>query len=153
MNLRRWLACVLAGVSARFPARSAILETFLPHIVGAITVVGMALTGILTTFGLFYALSGAFYGVPMAVQPMKAASAAMLIETMQPGAVAGAGIVIGFFFLLIGATGVVSRLARVMPTTIAAGLQLGLGLSLAGLGLRLMEKQLWLGVVGSAFML
>ena len=54
------------------------LGTFLPHIVGAITVVGMAPTGILTTFGLFYALSGAFYGVPMAVQPMKAASAAAL---------------------------------------------------------------------------
>jgi hypothetical protein len=47
------------------------LGTFLPHIVGAITIVGMDPTGILTTFGLFYALSGAFYGVPMAVQPMK----------------------------------------------------------------------------------
>jgi len=129
------------------------LGTFLPHIVGAITVVGMAPTGILATFGLFYALSGAFYGVPMAVQPMKAASAAVLVEPMQPGAIAGAGIVIGAFFLLIGATGVVSRVARVLPATIAAGLQLGLGLSLAGLGVRLMEKQLWLGVVASAFML
>jgi len=129
------------------------LGTFLPHIVGAITVVGMAPAGILTTFDLFYALSGAFYGVPMAVQPMKAASAAVLIEPMEPGAIAGAGIVIGAFFLLIGATGVVSRLARVLPATLAAGLQLGLGLSLAGLGVRLMEKQLWLGIVVSAFML
>jgi len=129
------------------------LGTFLPHIVGAITVVGMALTGILTTFGLFYALSGAFYGVPMAVQPMKAASAAALIEPMEPGAIAGAGIVIGAFFLLIGASGLVSRIARILPATVAAGLQLGLGLSLAGLGVRLMEKQLWLGVVISALML
>ena len=64
------------------------LGTFLPHIIGAITIVRMDPTGILTTFGLFYALSGAFYGVPMAVQPMKAASAAMLIEPMNPGAVA-----------------------------------------------------------------
>src|SRR5579862_7569229 len=47
------------------------LGTFLPHIVGAITVVKMDPTGILTTFGLFYAFTGAFYGVPMAVQPMK----------------------------------------------------------------------------------
>ena len=74
------------------------LGTFLPHIVGAITVVRMDPTGILTTFGLFYALSGAFYGVPMAVQPMKAASAAVLIEPMNPGAIAGAGLVIGAFF-------------------------------------------------------
>ncbi len=129
------------------------LGTFLPHIVGAITIVGMEPTGILTTFGLFYPLSGAFYGVPMAVQPMKAASAAALIEPMDPGAIAGAGLVIGAFFLLMGMTGVVSRLARVLPGTIAAGLQLGLGLSLAGLGIHLIEKQLWLGIAMGAFML
>jgi sulfate permease, SulP family len=129
------------------------LGTFLPHIVGAITVVGMAPTGILTTFGLFYALSETFYGVPMAVRPVKAASAAVLIEPMEPGAIAGAAVVIGAFFLLIGATGIVSRLARTLPATIAAGLQLGLGLSLAGLGVRLMEKQLWLGIVASGIML
>jgi sulfate permease, SulP family len=129
------------------------LGTFLPHIVGAITIVGMEPTGILTTFGLFYALSGAFYGVPMAVQPMKAASAAVLIEPMDPGAIAGAGLVIGAFFLLMGITGVVSRLARVLPGTIAAGLQLGLGLSLAALGIHLIEKQPWLGVAMGALML
>jgi predicted benzoate:H+ symporter BenE len=129
------------------------LGTFLPHIVGAITVVGMDPTGILTTFGLFYALSGAFYGIPMAVQPMKAASAAVLIEPMDPAAIAGAGIVIGAFFLVLGMTGIVSRLARVLPGSIAAGLQLGLGLSLAGLGLRLIETQIWLGVSVSVLML
>jgi SulP family sulfate permease len=129
------------------------LGTFLPHIVGAITIVGMEPTGILTTFGLFYALSGTFYGVPMAVQPMKAASAAVLIEPMDPGSIAGAGLVIGAFFLLMGVTGVVSRLARVLPGTIAAGLQLGLGLSLAALGIHLIEKQLWFGVAMAAFML
>src|SRR5439155_11284917 len=56
------------------------LGTFLPHIIGAITVVKMDPTGILTSFGLFYAFTGAFYGVPMAVQPMKVASGAVLIE-------------------------------------------------------------------------
>jgi predicted benzoate:H+ symporter BenE len=129
------------------------LGTFLPHIVGAITVVKMDPTGILTTFGLFYAFSGVFYGIPMAVQPMKAASAAVLIEPMEPAAIAGAGLVIGAFFLILGVTGVVSRLARALPTTIAAGLQLGLGLSLAGLGIRLIETQIWLGVAISALML
>jgi sulfate permease, SulP family len=129
------------------------LGTFLPHIVGAITVVKMDPTGILTSFGLFYAIAGAFYGVPMAVQPMKAASAAVLIEPMDPAAIAGAGLVIGAFFLILGLTGVVSRLARALPGSIAAGLQLGLGLSLAGLGIRLIETQIWLGVAISALML
>jgi len=129
------------------------LGTFLPHIIGAITVVKMDPTGILTTFGLFYAFAGAFYGVPMAVQPMKAASAAVLIEPMDPAAIAGAGLVIGAIFLILGLTGVVSRLARVLPTSIAAGLQLGLGLSLAALGIRLIETQIWLGVAVAALML
>ena len=129
------------------------LGTFLPHIVGAITVVKMDPTSILTTFGLFYAFSGVFYGIPMAVQPMKAASAAVLIEPMDPAAIAGAGLVLGAFFLILGVTGVVSRLARALPGSIAAGLQLGLGLSLAGLGIRLIETQIWLGVAISALML
>lgn len=123
------------------------LGTFLPHIIGAITVVGMDPTGIFVAFGLFYALSGAFYGIPMAVQPMKAASAAVLIQPMDPGAVVGAGLVIGAFFLLIGASGLIGRIARALPSTVAAGLQLGLGLSLAALGIRLFEGRPWLGVV------
>ena len=129
------------------------LGTFLPHIIGAITVVGMNPTGIFVTFGLFYAASGAFYGVPMAVQPMKAASAAILIQPMSPGAVAGAGLVIGAFFLIAGASGLVGRIARALPPTVAAGLQLGLGLSLAGLGIRYVEHQVWLGLFMCALML
>ncbi len=55
---------------------------------------------------------------------------------------------------MLGLTGVVvSRLARALPGSIAAGLQLGLGLSLAALGIRLIETQIWLGVAISALML
>lgn len=129
------------------------LGTFLPHIIGAITVVGMDPTGIFVSFGLFYALAGGFYGIPMAVQPMKAASAAILIQPMDPGAVAGAGLVIGAFFLFIGATGLISRLARILPPTVAAGLQLGLGLSLATLGVRLIGKDIWLGLAVCTLMI
>jgi predicted benzoate:H+ symporter BenE len=77
----------------------------------------------------------------------------MKAAPMNPAAIAGAGIVIGLFFLVLGMTGAVSRLARVLPGSIEAGLQLGLGLSLAGLGPRLIETQLWLGVAISALML
>jgi len=84
---------------------------------------------------------------------MKAASAAVLIEPMQPAAIAGAGLVIGAVFLILGVSGVVSRLARALPGSIAAGLQLGLGLSLAALGIRLIETQIWLGVAISVLML
>ena len=129
------------------------LGTFLPHIVGAITIVGMDPTGLFVGFGLFYALSGAVYGIPMAVQPMKAASAAILIQPMDPASVAASGLIIGAFFLIVGATGLVSRIARILPETIAAGLQLGLGLSLAALGVHLMGKTPWLGVATCVLMI
>ena len=129
------------------------LGTFLPHIIGAITVVGMDPTGLFVGFGLFYALSGAVYGIPMAVQPMKAASAAILIQPMDPASVAASGLIIGAFFLVVGATGLVSRIARVLPETIAAGLQLGLGLSLAALGVHLMTKTPWLGAATCLLMI
>src|SRR5579863_6601156 len=54
---------------------------------------------------------------------------------------------------MVSGTGVVSRLARALPGSIAAGLQLGLGLSLAGLGIRLIQTQIWLGVAISVLML
>jgi predicted benzoate:H+ symporter BenE len=129
------------------------IGTFLPHILGAITVVGLAPSGVLAGFGLFYLASGLFYGVPLGVQPMKAASAVMLVTPMRPGEVMGAGLVIGVFFLLAGLTGAVTRLARAIPAPVTGGLQLGLGLSLAGLGVRQIGQQLWLGLVVSALML
>lgn len=125
------------------------LGTFLPHIIGAVTVAGMAPAGVFASFGLFYLFAGAFYGLPIGVQPMKAASAALLIVPMAPAEVAGAGLILGAFFLAAGATGLVTRLARVMPPTVTAGIQLGLGLSLAALGVRLLREQLWLGLLVS----
>ena len=139
---RPWFAWTLDEASGALGD----LGTFLPHIIGAITVVGMSPAGILVSFGAFYAIAGGFYGIPIAVQPMKAASAAVLIKPMSPGAVAGAGLVIGAFFLIAGATGLVGRIARALPPTVAAGLQLGLGLSLAALGIRYVEREVWLGV-------
>lgn len=43
--------------------------------------------------------------MPIGVQPMKAASAAVLVEQLTPGEIAGAGIVIGLVFLILGPAG------------------------------------------------
>lgn len=123
------------------------LGTFLPHVLAAIAVVGMAPTGLLTSFGLFYLASGLVYGIPMGVQPMKAASAAVLIQGMTPGQVAGGGLVIGAFFTLLALTGLIGWMAKVTPPAMVAGIQVGLGLALAVLGVRLIERQLVIGLL------
>lgn len=129
------------------------LGTFIPHIVGAISVVGMAPTGIFLSFGLFYLFSGIFYGLPIPVQPMKAASAVLLTQTLSPGAMAGTGLTVGIILVVLGMTGAISRLARVLPATVAAGLQLGLGLALAWLGAKMMMATPWLAILTCALLL
>jgi predicted benzoate:H+ symporter BenE len=119
--------------------------TFIPHVIGAITVAGLAPTGVLLGFGLFLVSTGLFYGLPLPVQPMKAVSAVILTGGLRPGEVAAAGMIVGAVLLLLGTTGLISRLARVIPQLVSAGLQLGLGLLMGVLGLKLMLETPWIG--------
>src|SRR3954447_14087506 len=121
------------------------LGTFIPHVIGAITVGGLAPAGVLFGFAVFLISTGLFYGLPLPVQPMKAISAVILTNGLRPGEVAAAGILIGFVLLVLGITGWISRLARAIPQSVSAGLQLGLGLLMAVLGLKLILETPWLG--------
>src|SRR4051812_33842791 len=121
------------------------LGTFIPHVIGAMTVAGLAPAGVLFGFAAFLIGTGLFYGLPLPVQPMKAISAVILTGGLRPGEVAAAGIMIGVVLLLLGFTGWISRLARAIPQSVSAGLQLGLGLLMAVLGLKLILETPWLG--------
>lgn len=129
------------------------LGTFLPHVVAAFKVVGMAPFGVLAGFGVFYLATGLIYRLPVAVQPMKAASAAILVEDMTPGSVAAAGLAVGLAFLLLAATGLIQRLARLVPDMVTGGLQLGLGITLAILGAELMFTDWVIATVTGALLL
>ncbi|HZT49269.1 MAG TPA: putative sulfate/molybdate transporter [Hyphomicrobiaceae bacterium] len=128
------------------------LGTFLPHVIGAITVAGLAPAGILVGFGAFLIASGLFYGLPMAVQPMKAVSAVLVTGQVGAGEVAAAGLLIGTALLVLGLTGSIGWLARAIPQSVSAGLQLGLGLSMGLLGFDLMWRTPWLGIAAFALL-
>lgn len=121
------------------------LGTFLPHVLGAISVAGLNPASIFTGFGLFYLFCGWYYRIPMAVQPMKAASAAVLVQKLTPGEVAAAGLIIGLVLFLLGITGLIDRLARITPSGVIGGIQVGLGLSLAILGVKMVAADPFLG--------
>jgi MFS superfamily sulfate permease-like transporter len=121
------------------------LGTFIPHVIGAMSVAGLAPAGVLFGFGIFLVSTGLFYGLPLPVQPMKAVSAVILTGGLRPGEVAAAGIMIGVILLVLGITGWIGRLARVIPQSVSAGLQLGLGLLMGVLGLKLMLETPWIG--------
>ena len=144
----------MAELSATSPARRFLLEcsgacgdlgTFIPHVIGAMTVAGLAPTGVLFGFAAFLISTGLFYGLPLAVQPMKAVSAVILTGGLRPGEVAAAGIMLGIVLLVLAVTGWIGRLARAIPQSVGAGLQLGLGLLMGVLGLKLILETPWLG--------
>jgi predicted benzoate:H+ symporter BenE len=122
------------------------LGTFIPYAVGAMTVAGLAPVGVLFGFGIALVSSGLFYGLPMAVQPMKAVSAVLLTGQLSPGAVAATGLLIGTVLLLLGLTGLIGRMARLIPQSVTAGLQLGLGIIMGWLGIMMMIQLPWIGI-------
>src|SRR3954452_8137981 len=77
------------------------LGTFIPHVIGAITVAGLAPVGVLFGFALFLIATGLFYGLPLPVQPMKAVSAVILTDGLRPAEVAAAGVILGFVLLVL----------------------------------------------------
>jgi MFS superfamily sulfate permease-like transporter len=121
------------------------LGTFIPHVIGAMTVAGLAPVGVLFGFGAFLIATGIFYGLPLPVQPMKAVSAVILTDGLRPGEVAAAGMMLGLVLLVLGLTGWIGRLAHAIPQSVSAGLQLGLGLLMGILGVKLMLETPWIG--------
>jgi len=126
------------------------LGTFIPHVIGAITVASLAPAGVLFGFGAFLIATGFFYGLPLPVQPMKAVSAVILTDGLRPGEVAAAGMMLGVILLVLGITGWIGRLARAIPQSVSAGLQLGLGLLMGVLGIKLMLQTPWIGFAALA---
>jgi MFS superfamily sulfate permease-like transporter len=114
------------------------LGTLVPLMLGTIVVVGLAPTPALLGFAVFYIATAFYYRLPIPVQPMKAVAAVLLTAGMTPAGLAASGVMIGVVLLVLGLTGWITRLARLVPQSVLAGLQLGLGLALALVSLELM---------------
>jgi hypothetical protein len=78
-----------------------------------------------------------------------------MVGAVTPGALALSGVLIGLALIFLGATGLIDRIARLVPQSVLSGLQLGLGLALGWIALGVMQDQ-WivagvtLGVVAPA---
>ncbi|GMG83134.1 putative sulfate/molybdate transporter [Paralimibaculum aggregatum] len=116
------------------------LGTLLPLMLGAIAMGGLAPAPVLAGFGLAYLMTAAVYRLPVPVQPMKAVAALVVTGAVSPAALAASGVLLGAVLLLLGTGGAVKRLARAVPQSVLAGLQLGLGLTLGAVALGLMAE-------------
>ena len=112
------------------------IGTDLPLLIALVATCGLDAASVFIVFGALQIATGLAYGMPMPVQPLKAMAAIMLAQKLSAGTLAGGGLVIGVTMLVLATTGLLDWLARVVPKEVVRGIQLGLGLSLATLGLK-----------------
>lgn len=114
------------------------LGTLLPLSLATIALAGLSPAAVFLGFGLCYIATGLIYRLPVPVQPMKAIAALVLVAEVTPSAIALSGVIIGLALVLLGGSGLIDRVARLVPQSVLAGLQLGLGAGIGWLALGLM---------------
>src|SRR5256885_16903935 len=104
------------------------MGTFLPLLVGMTAHNGLDFASALFFAGLFNVVTGLAFAIPMAVQPMKAIAAVALTEGLTVPQILAAGATVSLIILVLGITGLIDWLNRVVPKSVVRGLQLALGL-------------------------
>jgi SulP family sulfate permease len=136
----------LKGLSGEFSGAFADLGTFLPIVLGVLSLRQMDPTGLLLGFGCFALAVALIYRRPIPVQPMKVVAAVAIASQLSPSMIAATGLLIGVVLLLLGLTGWINRLAEKLPQTLLQGIQMGVGLYLLWAGLKLMMDQWMVGL-------
>ena len=111
------------------------IGTDLPLITGMILINNLSPSSTLIMFGLMQIASGCIYGIPIAVQPLKAMATLMLAQKYDKSLLYGAGLSVGIIMLFLSITGLLDKLAHIISKSIVRGIQLGLGLTLVSLSM------------------
>lgn len=112
------------------------IGVLLPLAAALIAVNGLNPTTLFVCAGLYYIVSGVAFRLPVPVQPLKALAALAVTHAAAPSVIAAGGLLMGFLFLLLVATGLLPRVVSLFTNFIVRGLQLGLGLLLIEAGVR-----------------
>ncbi|WP_051530151.1 putative sulfate/molybdate transporter [Halomonas halodenitrificans] len=126
------------------------LGTLLPYVIAATTLGVLAPRPVFIGFAVGYLLVALLYRAPIAVQPMKALGAMMLVGGLTAGETALVGTTLGLILLALAATPYLGRAARALPQSVTVGLQAGLGLMLVALALKMMATGWWLALPAMA---
>ncbi|CAL4934503.1 unnamed protein product [Urochloa decumbens] len=108
------------------------LGTYIPIVLSLSLSRNLDLGTTLIFTGIYNAVTGLIYGVPMPVQPMKAIAATALSDpTFGVPEIMAAGILTAAFVLFLGATRLMKLVCWVVPLPVIRGIQLAQGLNFA----------------------
>jgi MFS superfamily sulfate permease-like transporter len=124
------------------------LGTLIPFVVGYITVMKMDPLGVLFMFGILMIIGGSYYKTPLPIQPMKAIGGAAITSAgaLTPSMILGAGIFTGFFWLIMGLTGMLNYISKIATKPVIRGIVLGLGLLFVKDGIQKMQSDFAIAV-------
>jgi hypothetical protein len=122
--------------------------TLLPLAIGYIVVCGLDPAGFLVMMGLANIVSGLVYRLPMPIEPMKALAVVAIAQQWTPSLVYASGFGMGIVWMLLAATGAITRIARATPTPVVMGVQVTLGILIATEAIKLSSASWLLALAG-----
>ncbi|XP_041020858.1 molybdate transporter 1-like [Juglans microcarpa x Juglans regia] len=106
------------------------LGTYIPIVLALTLVDNLNLGTTLIFTGLYNIITGAVYGVPMPVQPMKSIAAVAISGTgFGVPEIMASGILTGGILFVLGVTGLMQLVYKIIPLSVVRGIQLAQGLS------------------------
>jgi SulP family sulfate permease len=103
-----------------------------------IMVNGLSPSGLFLAVGLFYILSGVYYGITVPIQPMKVIGAYSIATALTASQIAASGLLIALFLLVIGGTNAITLIGNYTPKPVVRGVQISTGALLMAQGVRFM---------------
>jgi len=114
------------------------LGTLLPIAIGMILINGLSPMGMLFSIGIYYILSGMYFGITVPVQPMKVIGAYAIATAMTPSQVLASAALMGLFLLIIGGTNAITFIGKYTPKPVVRGVQVSTGTLLMAQGVKFM---------------
>ncbi len=114
------------------------LGTLLPIAIGMILINGLNPMGMLFSIGIYYILSGIYFGITVPVQPMKVIGAYAIATAMTPSQVMASAALMGLFLLIIGGTNAITLIGKYTPKPVVRGVQVSTGTLLMAQGVKFM---------------
>ncbi len=114
------------------------LGTLLPIAIAMVLLNGLSPTGVFLSIGVYYVLSGLYFGLTVPVQPMKVIGAYAIATAMAPEQILASCLLMGILLLIVGLTGAIDLIAKITPKPVIRGVQLSTGALLMSGGIRFM---------------
>ena len=114
------------------------LGTLLPIAMAMVLINGLNPLGLFLSIGLFYVLSGIYFGITVPIQPMKVIGAYAIATAMSAEQILASSLIMGLFLLIIGLTGAIDLIRKITPTAVIRGVQLSTGALLISGGIKFM---------------